>query len=528
MIKYVVPFMLSVFLGGCTTRPMALPSPDVEASERALYSQSIIKDVDLLFVIDNSNSMLVNQQNLRANFSKMIDALRSDKLDGALPNVRIGIVSTDVGIGANVIASCPLGGDQGKLIRDSHGNSCALPSDPWISYSQEKGLPAQTNIKDCQGDAIECVKQGFSCMADLGVGGCGIESPLEAARRALLPDVNPGFRRESALLAVIFITDEDDCSIARPAAFTQGFDALDGHQKNFRCFSQGIVCDEDTSINDQAIVGEKSNCKPAGDILYAVDAYIDFFKGLKEQKEHLIVAGLTAPSTPVNVVADPDVAPSCSEYDATTDTTRFGRPALRLNHVIESVGGSTFSICSNNFGPALEKIAQKILPELGAQCIRNPLLLEDGSVACAEGVEGCNMPTCAADESCDLERGRCVKADGTEGDFCGPSCLSEVDCTVQEVIGETKKDLQRCPVDLFNDASLDATQCGDHCPCWRIVPRGKSCTDYGLSPFGFEVMRREDPPMGALLETHCRTSLFQWSEAEVVTQGAHCRPPLNE
>jgi hypothetical protein len=56
------------------------------------------------------------------------------------------------------------------------------------------------------------VAGAFSCIAQLGPDGCGYEQSLEAMYRALDPAVNPGFIRDDAALAVLFITDEDDCS----------------------------------------------------------------------------------------------------------------------------------------------------------------------------------------------------------------------------------------------------------------------------------------------------------------------------
>ena len=62
--------------------------------------------------------------------------------------------------------------------------------------------------------------------------GCMIEQPLEAALKALLPSDSPvsfiegvargdtdnaGFLREDSILVLVFVTDEDDCSIQDPA-----------------------------------------------------------------------------------------------------------------------------------------------------------------------------------------------------------------------------------------------------------------------------------------------------------------------
>lgn len=53
--------------------------------------------VDLLFVIDNSASMAAKQAHLLESLSTMMGAL--EKLDGGLPDVHIGVVSSDLGAG---------------------------------------------------------------------------------------------------------------------------------------------------------------------------------------------------------------------------------------------------------------------------------------------------------------------------------------------------------------------------------------------------------------------------------------------
>src|SRR5690606_33246380 len=56
----------------------------------------------------------------------------------------------------------------------------------------------------------------FSCLAQAGTKGSGIEMPLYATELALRDRVqdgtNAGFRRDDALLAIVMLTDEDDCS----------------------------------------------------------------------------------------------------------------------------------------------------------------------------------------------------------------------------------------------------------------------------------------------------------------------------
>jgi len=113
------------------------------------------------------------------------------------------------------------------------------------------------------------VKTAFQCIAKLGTQGCGYEHSLESARRALDPqsNINPGFLRDDAFLAIVFITDEDDCSARNPQLFDPTQAALTdplGPLTSFRCFEFGITCD----INDRNKMGPRHNCVPAQDWLW--------------------------------------------------------------------------------------------------------------------------------------------------------------------------------------------------------------------------------------------------------------------
>src|SRR5262245_681481 len=55
------------------------------------------RDLDLLFVIDNSNSMMEEQAALASALPRFVDALSGAA--GGLPNLHVGVISADVGIG---------------------------------------------------------------------------------------------------------------------------------------------------------------------------------------------------------------------------------------------------------------------------------------------------------------------------------------------------------------------------------------------------------------------------------------------
>ena len=79
-------------------RDAAVDSAPLDANsnltEVALIPATISNDLDLLFVIDDSPSMLDKQTNLKASFPAFINELNA--LPGGLPNVHIGVVTSDL------------------------------------------------------------------------------------------------------------------------------------------------------------------------------------------------------------------------------------------------------------------------------------------------------------------------------------------------------------------------------------------------------------------------------------------------
>ncbi len=539
---------LGLFIAvACNSRSLAIPHSREERQEVRVYPQSLEKEVDLLFVIDNSESMDPHQANLRANFVKLMEALRSDKLDDRIPSVRIGIVSTDVGVGVGGLESngCTKNGDDGRLVRENKKTRCPmLPKDGWISYDVDTN---KTNLEGCSGDPVDCVMEAFTCLANLGTGGCGFEQPLEAAWRALDPKLgrNPGFLREDALLAVVFITDEDDCSARTPSIFSAPAGGHLGPRKSFRCFSQGFDCQQKASkggskggSKDNQRLGLRESCTENDKYLWSTKHYIDSFRGLKSSPERVIMAAIAGPTTAIEVTTDRDgdayLKPACviDKISSATGRLAGGAPALRINAVVDAFEGEKTEICNDNFGAALEALGGRIIASLGGQCVHAPLLLPDGAIACKAGVDACRVPSCAPTESCDERAGFCVSGSGElTAKRCGSSCLDAVDCEVEELVTvvdsagkqrEQRTRLQRCPREIFLDLSLGSDGCGAHCPCWRVVPRGESCTKYGDSPFGFEVLRKTAVPKGARIRTFCRAATYRWDDDRVQGVVSHC------
>jgi len=259
-----------------------------------------IASLDILFVVDDSGSMDTDQYALvQTAGDQLFGQIEADL--GHLPDLHVGVISTDVGAGPWPISSCEGQGDDGRL--DPLGALECPQLDGNFVVDVDDGAGGRTrNYTGTLGDV-------FSCMARLGTNGCGFEQPLEAMRRALDGSVaeNDGFLRDDAMLLVVILTDEDDCSTADTSVFDTTSTSLDdqfGPLHSFRCFDFGVICDPD----DPRTIGDKLDCVSREDSAYMfpVAGYVDFLHGLKPDPSMVMVAGIVPPAGPVAVVAGAD------------------------------------------------------------------------------------------------------------------------------------------------------------------------------------------------------------------------------
>lgn len=345
-----------VLAAGCTNRDVVRVDPEACAERLRDVPITLNRDLDILFVIDDSGSMGEEQISLATNFHRFIAVL--ENIEGGLPNLHIGVVSTDVGAGPYGISGCSGSGDDGMLLA-TPSDTCEGPTD---AYIEDIAVPG-----DRQRNYAGSLADTFACIAQLGTRGCGFEQPLESMRRAL-DGRNPGFLRPDAFLLVVLISDEDDCSATDPSLFDPADGSL-GALSSFRCFEQGVRCDLDAPRT----AGAKQSCEPRAGSAYAADvqAYVDTLRALKEDPNQVIVAGIFGDPSQVEVElleGQPALAPSCSSSVGDAD------PPVRLAHFTEQFPqrNTQTSICNENLSDALVLIAQQVQP-LFSNCIDGEL-----------------------------------------------------------------------------------------------------------------------------------------------------------
>jgi len=129
-----------------------------------------------------------------------------------LQDLHVGVVSTDLGlpdVGATAAGCRADGGDAARLQHAGRAPGCQTDYPEFLHYIDDDMLGPSTNKAQFERDV--------SCLGALGSAGCGYEQPLEAALLAL-QGANPGFLRNDeydglSLVAILLVTDEDDCSL---------------------------------------------------------------------------------------------------------------------------------------------------------------------------------------------------------------------------------------------------------------------------------------------------------------------------
>ncbi len=325
-----------------------------------------IEALDILFIVDTSQSMATDQWALVQSAGDQLFAQLEADL-GGMPDLHVGVTSTDLGAGNYSITGCEDGGENGRLLL---GPPDAPPCpDIADNFLVDLDDGAGGRIRNYQG----ALADNFACMARLGTNGCGFEQPLEAMVRALdgsNPE-NAGFLRQDALLLVVVLADEDDCSAFDPGLFDPSDDSPDGllgPLRSFRCFEFGVVCDPD----DPRTPGAKDGCVSREDSAYVrpLQEYVDFLTALKPDPSLVMLAGIVPPPGPVAVDAvDPegwDLAGVCIPPPAPCAPEQpecerqAVQPAVRLDAIIKAFPAryAFEPICGDTMSVMLNRIAR--------------------------------------------------------------------------------------------------------------------------------------------------------------------------
>nr|BFD59195.1 hypothetical protein CKG001_13020 [Bdellovibrio sp. CKG001] len=213
-------------IAGCSkgTGSYSLLDDGADYKQQAVF---IPKQIDILWVIDNSGSMATSQDNLTQNFASFISRFQTYNYD-----FHMAVTTTEAW----------------RKQFDSTSTLARIKDGAGTNHSgvfvMDKNTP---NLSDV-----------FAINAKQGINGNGDERALSSIKETLLDAHNHtlGFRRPEAFLAVIVVTDEEDFS-SSSAQFSESYSNPNLHTvQSYVDFMDQYVGSRNYSVNTIAILDD--------------------------------------------------------------------------------------------------------------------------------------------------------------------------------------------------------------------------------------------------------------------------------
>lgn len=332
---------------GCDATDAVEPTDAVIAIDAAPLAPTT--QLDVLFVVDNSGSSEEVQENVIAAFPTFTARLES-RFAGTLPDLHVGVISGSVGVAGHAISRCEGDGDDGKLLARGF---CEVQVGLWIEDAPDGGGRARNYTGTL--DAT------FACIAKLGIDGCGFQQHLTAIRRALdgRHAEHMGFVRPGAILAVVIVTDDDDCSAADSAVYDPDPNAGVGPLSTFRCAKYGWLCNDAELPDAEATY---TDCAPRTDSFLVDPAdTVSFLQGLKQDPRMVVMAGVFADRSPVSVTVN-EMGEAGHENICPSSPHSTN---IRDRATVDAVGGVWVDSCDAQLGLGMARIADHIADRMG-------------------------------------------------------------------------------------------------------------------------------------------------------------------
>ncbi|NJK31545.1 MAG: hypothetical protein HC927_03470 [Deltaproteobacteria bacterium] len=302
-----------------------------------------------------------------------------------------------------------------------------------------------------------------------------------------------GFLRDDALLAVLIVTDEIDCSFRSGEAYDALFNTdtfwseAASYATSAVCWNAGVACTgspegyEDCRPADYDVDGNPTS-DPAAAVLHPVSRYLDTLEAVAASKTGgrdvlvSLIAGVPEdyPNQPIVYAAIDDaifmrdfgIGPGCTSDIGGVEQTAI--PPVRMREVVETFPASDrmiYSVCSEDYSPAVTDIVVGIAKELPPACFTKCLLDVDPS-----------------------------------------SAGLDYDCEVVQEVGQERESLPECLVGNEGpELPVDADA------CWELVIDPEEMADVCEVPGQngeFRLLRRSgvSVPSNAVVTAACQTS----------------------
>jgi hypothetical protein len=339
--------------------------------------------LDVALMVDSSASMAEEQAALAAQLPRFARALASGDVDEdgvqdfpALESIRLGVVSSDMGSGGFWVPTCANGtfgsdlGDDG-ILRTSAGDDLAGCAAHYPAFA-EIGA-------DSDPAAHDAFVAHVGCVATVGTGGCGFEQQLEAVLKAITPSTAPmtfhagttghadganaGFLRDDSILALVLLTDEDDCSLSDPTLVDPASPEYGGTDLNLRCHQYP----EAAHSAERFVEGFLALRESPADLIYAAIAGAPV-EAIEAAPDLDALLASTAMLEEIDPEMPTRLRPSCSHPDV--GTAFPPRRIVTVARDLDDAGASGIvaSICQTDFTPVVGTILERVASRARGEC----------------------------------------------------------------------------------------------------------------------------------------------------------------
>ncbi len=348
-----------------TSTPKTDPDYTCEVSETRVerFSQGGGGAVDILFLVDNSGSMVGEQMALGYSFLQFVQSLDYGGVDYRIAVLTTGMESAD----------CP-------PCTGSVTNSCINPTGENGRFQDRIGKNQGTeDIPDFVfTDAPDCRvvdQSNLGCFYDqvkddgtvfVGINGCGYERGLAAMRQALESGMrgtyNAGFLRPAARLAVIVVSDEEDCGEVGDVY------EMTSDRGNICYFASKGVGPDPENPDYTPMAYHPQDPERREYRLTPVEEYYRFLLDLKGGQKGLVkfaaIVGVKDANDPTSTTIEYnwgthnrwEIVDACTTPGCTGDSC-FAEPGTRYIQMAQLTGGIVESICRTDFSEPMLRIS---------------------------------------------------------------------------------------------------------------------------------------------------------------------------
>ena len=182
-------------LWACQARSLETPELKPEMTFGKTFQQTINRNVDMLFLVDDSSSMRLSQDNLNRNFPTFMTTLQS--APQGLPNIHVAVISSDMGAGDGSVAGCDTTGGKQGIFQYTPRGTCTASGlaggrDVHLGHRRRQELHRQAS-RTCSPASRPSVRPAAASSTS-SLPSCARSAPTGARRRQREPGL-PAPRR---------------------------------------------------------------------------------------------------------------------------------------------------------------------------------------------------------------------------------------------------------------------------------------------------------------------------------------------